>query len=154
MNWSNNDEVSEYLEVLSNKHLSKPTYLPIEVDKSIIQILDKVGYSPTIILDDVSEGTNLTEANYQVETSTIIFFVLQDTKPGDAINYNPILESCKKIAKDIIARILVENEDNEEMQVQSSKIEDVKEVKGSLYGSMVELVIRGNLLEYDESVWE
>jgi len=154
MNWANNNDVSEYLKDLCGKHISTPTYLPVELDKSAIDILNKVGYTPTIILDDVSEGTTLTDANYQVETSTIIFFVLQDTKPGNSINYNPILESCKKIAKDIIARILVENEDNELMQVASSKIEDVKEVNGSLYGSMVELVIRGNLLEYDESVWE
>lgn len=154
MNWSNNNEVSNYLKELAAKHKAEPTYLPVEVNKSAIELLNKVGYSPTIILDDVSEGTDITEANYQVETSTIIFLVVQDTEVGNAKDYTPVLEKCKKIAKDIIARILVENEDNEEIQVMSSKFEDVKEFNGSLYGCLVELTIRGNLLQYDESVWE
>jgi hypothetical protein len=153
MNWSNNNEVSLYLQELCNKLKCKPTYLPIELDRSAVDLLNKVGDSPTIILDDVREGTDITDSLYQVETSTIIFFVLQDTSVGESKDYNPILQNCKIIAKNIISRILVENEDNEAMQVMKSEIEDVKELNGSLYGSYVKLEIRGDLLIYDENAW-
>ena len=154
MNWNSYTEVSDYLSGLCLICKEKPTFLSAGPDESYLNLLDKVAKTSTVLLDDIEEGSFLTKALYQCETSTIRFFVLSDINFGDKSNMNSTIDKNKYIAKGIIAKIIHDSEDDEYMQVLSSSHKDVVALNGTLYGVMSELVIRGKLLEYDENLWE
>lgn len=153
MNWNSYTEVSDYLNSLCLIHNENPTFLFADKEDSTINLLNKVDKTPTVLLDAIEDGSFQTKALYHCETSTLRLFVLSDIDFADNSKKSATIDKNKTIAKDILLKIIHDNEDNEYIQVLSSRHEDVEALEGTLYGVMTEIVLRGDLMEYDESVW-
>ena len=154
MNWNNNTEVSNYLSSLCLLHKEKPKFLPVGPKESIMDIENNIGEDPIVILDDIIGGSASVDAYSHVENTTIVFFVLVSEDFGSSFDFQPTIEKTKKIGKDFVAKMIVDNSDNEYTSILGSEIEEVIGLNGTLYGVMLKVNVRGSYLEYDSDVWE
>lgn len=154
MNWNNNTEVSNYLQSLCNLHKGNPKFLPVGPNQSIMDIEQQIGTDPIVLLDDIICGSAMVDAYSHVENSTIIFFVLVSDDFGKSFDFNPVIERTKKIGKDFVAKMILDNSDDENTSILNSEVEEVIGLNGVLYGVMIKLSVRGSILQYDADVWE
>ena len=119
-----------------------------------MDIENSIGTDPIVILDDIIGGSASVDAYSHVENTTIVFFVLVSEDFGSSFDFQPTIEKTKKIGKAFVAKMIVDNSDNEYTSILGSEIEEVIGLNGTLYGVMIKVNVRGSYLQYDSDVWE
>lgn len=155
MNWANNTEVSAYFKALISKYKKVTiTYIGETIERNITTIINNdVSKWPIFIFEDLRGTADGTEDTALCENIQVAFFILYSLEIGDDAVINATLDKTSAIGKDFVTRIGKDIEDDVYFTLKKAAFEPVFQLEPNLYGHLITIDFRGNLLQFDSEAW-
>lgn len=156
--WNSYTEVEKYLKDLAGKYKGGLSVIPVSMAKGVVPFNsvaeDKF---PVVMLSEITGSQTVSEdyasrgLNYLRQKNVISLFVFVKTK-GNWEEENTLWDKSNGIAKDLIAKILQDTQDEEGVWIDGAQTMNV-EVSPTIIGTKIDLNVTNELIELDQEHW-